>query len=72
MYLYYEVVVCGYDLSLTCPPVAVWMESPGVAAIIRLTRLDASCRSVDVVGVAMGCDRIDRSVVLFFASTCYV
>ena len=45
------------------------MESPGVAAIIRLTRLDASCRSVDVVGVAMGCDRIsdtDRSVVLSF------
>ena len=51
---YYVVVMCAHeDLSLTCPPVVICMESLGVVAIIRLTRLDASCRSVGVVGVVI-------------------
>lgn len=50
---YYVVVMCSHeDLSLTCPPVVICMESLGVA-IIRFTRLDASCRSVGVVGVVI-------------------
>ena len=70
-------MVCDHeDLSLTCPPVVICMESLGVAAIIRLTRLDASCRSVGVVGVAKDWDRINWHwqvcCAVLFASTCYM
>ena len=52
----------GSKHFLTCPPVEIWTVSFEPVTIIRLTKFDARRRSVLVVGVVRGWERMSATI----------